>query len=454
MNKTYDAIVIGAGMSGLAAAIRLSLMGKKICLLEKHSKSGGLNSYFARGKRSFDTGLHAVTNYFEKKEQTPLRSILKQLRIPLDALNLSAQKKSRIHFPQANLSFTNNIEDLKEDISSKFPQDIDGLCRLLAVLPTYAQAGEFKSFVSTNDTLKKYINESLLREMLCYPVYSYGNARENDMNFSLFSMLFRSIYLEGLSRPTGGIRSLLQILQDRLSESGGELRLRCPVEKIDSNQLEIFGVYLKNGEYLQSKAIYSSIGLPETHALLGQKCSTQGKVTLAETTFFTEEFPKDLGFDDTMIFYNELPHYTHKMPEDLVDKNRAVICLPNNFLKNDYGEGVIKVTQMANYNSWHKLPKDQYKQKKEETKKAALLMLKKIQKDFNPTIKFTDMFTPTTIERYTGHYAGTVYGGSIKSLQGTTSIKGLYICGNDQGQGSVGITGAMLSGILMANRYG
>ena len=231
MNKNYDAIIIGAGMSGLTAAIRLSLMGKRTCLLEKHGKTGGLNSYYSRGERSFDTGLHALTNFFEKKEHTPLRSILKQLRIPLDALKLIPQNKSRVVFPQTQLSFSNNIELLKEEISHKFPQEIDGFCYFLKILPTYAQAGASQKFVSTNQTLKEYLQNQLLREMLCYPVYSYGNADENDMNFSLFSMLFRSIYLEGLARPSGGIRPLLQILQEKLEQTGGILRLRCPVEK-------------------------------------------------------------------------------------------------------------------------------------------------------------------------------------------------------------------------------
>jgi len=50
----YDAIVIGAGMSGLAAGIRLAMFDKKVVILEKHSIPGGLNSYYQR--RNFDKG--------------------------------------------------------------------------------------------------------------------------------------------------------------------------------------------------------------------------------------------------------------------------------------------------------------------------------------------------------------------------------------------------------------
>ena len=41
----YDTIIIGAGMSGLAAGIRLAHYEKKVCILERHTIPGGLNSF-------------------------------------------------------------------------------------------------------------------------------------------------------------------------------------------------------------------------------------------------------------------------------------------------------------------------------------------------------------------------------------------------------------------------
>ncbi|MDG1324271.1 MAG: NAD(P)-binding protein, partial [Opitutales bacterium] len=55
--------MIGAGLSGLSAAVRLAMFGKKVVILEKHFVVGGLNSFFARKGRKFDVGLHAVTNF-------------------------------------------------------------------------------------------------------------------------------------------------------------------------------------------------------------------------------------------------------------------------------------------------------------------------------------------------------------------------------------------------------
>jgi len=60
----YDTLIVGAGMSGLAAGIRLAQAGQRVAVLERHSLWGGLNSFYKQGGRRFDTGLHALTNYF------------------------------------------------------------------------------------------------------------------------------------------------------------------------------------------------------------------------------------------------------------------------------------------------------------------------------------------------------------------------------------------------------
>ena len=44
----YDVIVIGSGLSGLAAGIRLAMFDKKVLIIEKHTVVGGLNSFYIR----------------------------------------------------------------------------------------------------------------------------------------------------------------------------------------------------------------------------------------------------------------------------------------------------------------------------------------------------------------------------------------------------------------------
>ncbi len=52
----------------------------------------------------------------------------------------------------------------------------------------------------------------------------------------------------------------------------------------------------------------------------------------------------------------------------------------------------------------------------------------------------TDMFTPRTVERFTGRRNGAIYGSPDKALGGRTSLANLHLCGTDQGLlGIVGV---------------
>ena len=71
--------------------------------------------------------------------------------------------------------------------------------------------------------------------------------------------------------------------------------------------------------------------------------------------------------------------------------------------------------------------------------------------DFRHAVVASDTFTPLTIHRFTGRRRGAVYGSPEKRYDGTTPLRNLFLCGTDQGL--VGIVGAIISGITIANRH-
>jgi len=126
-NERYDAVVIGAGMSGLAAGIRLAQFDKRVVVLDRHSLWGGLNSFYKRGGRRYDTGLHALTNWVPATEKsTPLPKLLRQLRIPREELQLAEQSHSIVKVGAVSLEFGNGIGRLEASVAQAFPREIDG----------------------------------------------------------------------------------------------------------------------------------------------------------------------------------------------------------------------------------------------------------------------------------------------------------------------------------------
>jgi len=451
---SYDTIIIGAGMSGLAAGIRLAMFDQKVCILERHKVPGGLNSYYERLDRKLDVGLHAMTNFARRGERgRPLTKLLKQLRIPYEKLELSQQHFSRIVFPENQLSFSNDPQLLVVEIGKTFSHQKDNFAKLLDIVKDFDDVNLNNQYQSAKEKVREIIPDENLLEMIFCPLLIYGSAWENDMDFSQFVIMFKSIYLEGFSRPKNGVRAIINLLIEKYLQLGGELRLGAGIKKIDIENGVVRSVILDNGEIIQSNKVMSSIGLPETMNIVSEKqeCPAAGAMSFTETILFFDKKPCDAGIQETIVFYNNNEKYDYKRPQTLCDFRSAVICFPNNFNYDDQNEGVIRVTYIANFEKWNELDRKTYLLRKKEVSKESLSLITKLFPEFKAKLLYCDVFTPRTIMRYTGHIKGAVYGSTQKVRDGRTAIKNLFICGTDQG--FLGIVGAMLSGISMANLH-
>jgi len=453
----YDSIIIGAGMSGLAAGIRLAYYGQRVCILERHTTIGGLNSFYRLAGRNFDVGLHAITNYTPRgTKKGPLALLLRQLRIGWEEFALAPQVGSRIAFPGVKLDFTNDFELLRAEVRRAFPAERENFERLVALVADYDDLESPLAERSAREVLGETLGDPLLIEMLFCPLMYYGSARQNDMDFGQFSIMFRSIFLEGLARPLAGVRLILKTLVRKFKELGGELRLRAGVERLHVEGDRVAGVVLEGGEELAGRRVLSSAGWLETMRLCqsAQPPDTRapGELSFIESMSVLDVPPRQLGYDRTILFYNDSEKFHWEKPAELCDVRSGVVCSPNNFAYDEpLEEGLVRITSLANYDRWAALSEDDYRLEKLRWYDRAVASAVRFLPDFRQRVIATDMFTPTTIHRFTGHVNGAVYGAPEKVKDGTTHLKNLFICGTDQGW--VGIIGSIVSGISIANRH-
>jgi phytoene dehydrogenase-like protein len=460
----YDVAIIGAGLSGLAAGIRLAHFGKRVCIFERHNAVGGLNGFYSLGGRKYDVGLHAVTNFVPPGVKgTPLGKILRQLRIDRDEFALFPQKGSRIAFgPRGEraLRFTNDFAVLEADVKAHFPGQASGFRRIAGFVRDAPLAGA-PGGGSARAFIREAISDRLLEDMLLCPLMFYGSAREDDMDLGQFAIMFRALYLEGFARPLEGVRVMMRVLLDKYREAGGERRMKCGVRSIVVQGGRAAALILDTGEEIVATQVLSSIGITETGALMGRRPAAVRTLGYVETISVLSRQPADLGWgDDTIVFFNESERFTYRDPAGQVDVRSGIICFPNNF---EYGpgrglpEGFFRVTCLANYESWAGLPEERYRADKarwfdavQESARRFLPPLEPPDALARATVA-TDMFTPTTVEKFTGHFRGAIYGAPDKNPSGLTPLSNLYLCGTDQGM--LGIVGSMLSGISMANQH-
>ncbi|MFO1092607.1 MAG: NAD(P)/FAD-dependent oxidoreductase [Planctomycetaceae bacterium] len=453
----YHTLIIGAGMSGLAAGIRLAYYEKPVCILERHTTIGGLNSFYRLRGRNYDVGLHAVTNYAPPGTKTgPLAKLLKQLRLRWDDFALCPQLGSTVEFPGRRLHFTNDFSVLENEVAREFPSESEGFQRLVAHIEAYDETRLDQPTVSARTVLAEFLRDATLTDMLLCPLMFYGSARADDMDFSQFCIMFKSIFRQGFARPLDGVRRILKTLVRQYKELGGELLLRHGVREVAVEDGRAVGVVLDDGRQLAAEHVLSSIGSVETLGLCPgapHLQQPQGEISFNEAIFTLDRQPAELGHRDTIVFYNEAERFHYRPPEEPLDLSSGIICSPNNFDYGDAGqvEGCVRVTALANPAYWFGAREEEYASAKQTwCERMAAAAVRHIP-DFRPYVVDTDVFSPRTIKRFTGHLQGAVYGAAAKILSGETGVRGLHLCGTDQG--FLGIIGSMLSGITMANNH-
>lgn len=472
----YDVAIIGAGMSGLAAGIRLAHFGRKVCIFERHNAPGGLNSFYSFAGRKYDVGLHAMTNFVRPGVKgTPLTKLLRQLRIERDEFGLCEQKQSRIAFGprgETSLRFTNDFAVLEAEIAARFPREIDGFRRLVGLVKTFDDVSLNLQPESARTVVRRHVHDPLLEDMLFCPLMYYGSATERDMEFGQFVIMFKALFLEGFARPFEGVRTIIRVLLEKYRVAGGERRMKCGVQRIVTRNGQAAALILDNGDEITADHIISSIGAPETELLIAGSPAEStirdskseiaaGRLSFVETIAVLNRQPADIGWgSDTIVFFNDSERFDYSRPNEPVDPRSGVICIPNNF---EFGEGrqlpegIVRVTCLANYDRWADLPEDAYRAEKQkwfgEVQRSARRFLPPLSSPdvVERATVATDMFTPLTITKFTGHLGGAIYGAPVKNRQGRTALANLYLCGTDQG--FLGIVGAMLSGISMANYH-
>ena len=352
------------------------------------------------------------------------------------------------------------MEFFQSQVADKFPHQKDAFAKLLATLADYDDLKQEDFDCSTRKILDEIFTDPLLIEMILCPLMWYGNAKEHDMDWGQFCIMFRSIFLEGFARPYKGVRLILKNLVRRFRELGGQLKLRSGVAKIHVDNEHVTGVELENGTVLTAKRVLSSAGMIETLRLCDhlseERVNQAGQMSFVESISVLDCQPTAVGFDKTIVFYNDSEKFHWERCRDsLCDVRTGVICSPNNYeYSPDEGlldAGFIRLTTIADPDRWASLDEAQYQCQKYRWYDAAVSSCVRFIPDFRRHVIETDVFTPKTIRRFTSHDNGAVYGAPEKKLDGTTHLKNLFLCGTDQG--FVGIVGAIVSGISMANRH-
>ena len=283
-------IVIGAGLGGLAAAIRLANDGFGVTVLEKNETVGGKVNSVEAGEYKFDTGASLITmrHVFEDLFESCGKRIEDYLTLlPLDPICCYFWSDG------SRFDASSDLQKTENEIAKLEPKDVENFRRYLADsrrkyriaektflarslndLPKLLRPKYLKDLlhISSLKTLdahnKSYFQSEKLQQLFNrFATYNGSSPYQTPATFALVPFVEFGL---GAWYARGGIYQIPGALKRLATELGVEIKTNSQVEKIVVEKKRAVGVRLENGEIYKSDWVVANSDAVETYRnLLG-----------------------------------------------------------------------------------------------------------------------------------------------------------------------------------------
>lgn len=325
-----EVIVVGAGLGGLAAAIRLAAQGYRVRVLERHATPGGRCGLWESEGFRFDTGptLLLMTDYLRRVFSDAGRRLEDYLELR------QLDPNYRVYFADGQtLDVTSRINEMLEGVERIEPGVGPRFLRFLADTSKLYTIG-LAAFVDRNvhrrrDFFNLRNGLLLLRaramERLQAMVGRFFRDERLQQAFSfqslylglspykspaIYSLLPYTEVAGGLYFPMGGMHAIPAALARLAGELGVEIEYGQEVTALERRANRIEAVRLANGQRLDADLVLVNADLPYAYeTLLGEPYAG-----IDRFEFSCSAFLMYLGVDR---LYPALPHHNLIVPADL-----------------------------------------------------------------------------------------------------------------------------------------
>ncbi|MFK7755991.1 MAG: 1-hydroxycarotenoid 3,4-desaturase CrtD [Flavobacteriales bacterium] len=486
MEQSKKAIIIGSGIAGLAAALRLRARGFLVQVFEANGYPGGkIHNLESNGYR-FDTGPslftmpHFVDELFELFGDEPREYFRYQKKETVcnyfweDGTRFTVNAEKAKFIKEASETF--DVEErVLENYLTKSQQKYDATAHIfleksLHKVRSYMSVATLKSLIKSaglgiNNSLhqenKKSFRDPKLVQL--FDRYATYNGSTPYQTPGIMSMIPHLEMHFGTYLPEGGMKSISQSLYDYALEKGVKFRFNEPVEKIKHTAGRAEGVITANGTYhsdvmVSNADVFTSYQNLLKDAVQPIKILEQERSSSALIFYWgvKKQFPE---LDLHNIFFSESYEEEFKClfeSKDLIEDPTVYINITSKSEPNDAAEGgenwFVMINAPGNFGQdWETL-----------ISKARTDIQAKIRRnlgvDIAPLIETEEILDPRTIESKTSSHRGSLYGASSNSKFSaflrhpnfTSKLKGLYFCGGSVHPGG-GIPLCLLSAKIVAD---
>lgn len=282
MSQKPTALVIGAGIGGIATAARLARNGYDVTVLEKNENSGGRCNQIVRDGHRFDIGptLFLMPEVWEET----FASLGERMSDHLDLRRIDPTYK--VHFDDGlQLQLTSNISDMQAQLEKVEPTAFTGFLSYIAEgakhykLSLEKFVGRnfyniFEYFSLANLPLifqlkalqKHYTNTSrFFKDERLKAAFTFQNMYLGLSPYdapATYSLLQYTELAEGVWYPMGGMYAGIQALTRVAEKLGVEFIYNAPVKKLKVDGSKIVGAELEDGRKFSADLFVGNADLP------------------------------------------------------------------------------------------------------------------------------------------------------------------------------------------------
>lgn len=253
MTKTYDAIVIGAGVGGLASALLLAHSGKKVALFERRVQPGGRIGSTHRDGFTVDIGVHLIS----RGAKGPLIGVLDQCGVD-----------HGIEFTSVRPIQSTGGENFKfpKDLKGRVPdEDFEAVIRMVTDIKdmpdedTYALDGQ-----TLEEYLNTYTTDPFVHACVSQIGFIYCCVPEYLLAAGEFARCLKwEAAAHASGYPSGGCIAITNGYLKGLEQYGAEVHFGTKIDKILVEDGRAVGVSVEGEEY-RADMVVSNAGVKET----------------------------------------------------------------------------------------------------------------------------------------------------------------------------------------------
>lgn len=322
-----NAIVIGGGFGGIAAALRLRAKGYHVQLIERLPQLGGRAQVYQQDGFRHDAGPTVITAPFLLTELFDLFN--KKMEDYIDLKPITPWYRF-VFADGESFNYGGSIEDTLKEIERFNPCDMKGYLELVKASKKIFTIGfqeladkpfnrfssmlrcipdllRLKSHQSVWQFVSRYLKDERLRQAFSIqPLLVGGNPFDTTSIYSLIHYLEREW---GISFPMGGTGALIQAFHRLLDEEGVEVLLNTSVKEIVIREKKAKGVLLENGTYMKASLVISNADTPYcyTHMIASKKQHLATRLKTRHAKFSMGLFVLYFGATRT---YDDVAHHT------------------------------------------------------------------------------------------------------------------------------------------------